>query len=100
MKKGIIVTVAAMSLFISLAFNGVYAQDAEQALKNGENYFYDGKYDQATTELSKAVIMLTSRLASAYYYRALSFKKLGDMQRYKDDYEQAVKLDPSIKRVE
>lgn len=65
-------------------------------LSNGNNYFAQGKYDEAIAEF-KSANEADSEEVDAYYMLAMTYKKLGDMDSAKDILSEGIEKTASKK---
>ena len=65
-------------------------------LKDGENLFYSGLYEESLIEVN-AALELTPRSAKAYGMKGSAEYKLGNIEKAKAAWMVALKLDPNMK---
>ena len=65
-------------------------------LKDGENLFYSGLYEESLIEVN-AALELTPRSAKAYGMKGSAEYKLGNVEKAKAAWMVALKLDPNMK---
>jgi tetratricopeptide (TPR) repeat protein len=74
------------------AIKGLSANDL---FENGYSMLISGRYEEAIDPLSMA-IELNPGLIKAYYYRGITYVKLGDDQKAMKDFDKAIELDPKF----
>ncbi len=78
-----------LSVVLSFAFIGVSGQSAKQHYKTGEDFFENGKYDDAIDQYTRA-IEIEPDYTKAYTQRALVYSLQKKYKEAADDYERAL----------
>ena len=76
-----------------LGVSSVYAEIAEEHYNSGNAYYKQGKYDQAISEYTKAIV-INPNLAQAYNNRAGAYIHKGNYEQATLDCTKAIELQP------
>jgi len=81
-------------VFISIVISIYsYAQNAEDALKQGDTLSNEEKYNEAITKYTEA-ITIDKEMSNAYLQRAYAYLRLKDYNNAINDYSEVIKLNP------
>jgi len=72
----------------------VIAENVLTRVNRGEDFYYEGKYDDAIKEFDQA-IQMNPNFIDAYYFRGNSYSAKGDMTRAIANWEVVLRLNPN-----
>lgn len=71
------------------------AQHFQERLQEGNQHFLAQEYFEALNAYNE-VLAQDTKNAEAYLRRGLTFRKIGDSERYLQDFQKVAKLDPDM----
>ena len=85
----------AISFFLNITCQPVFAQNIEQLLQQGYDAGNAGKVDEAEAIFRK-VIEIAPNTAEAYFYLGAIFQEQGQFDAAIENYQQAIQLNPNL----
>ncbi|MEL6194949.1 MAG: hypothetical protein AAFR66_23030 [Bacteroidota bacterium] len=73
----------------------MFAQHFQERLQEGNQHFLAQEYYEALNAYNE-VLAQDAQHAEAYLRRGLTFRKVGDSERYLQDFQKVAKLDPDM----